>query len=124
MYTGQYLTVYNKNISEGEKIVQNTYQGLDSQKWVFRDSKVNGWILCSFTNPSLVVTINKDNKLILSKNQKTDMQMFYIFNITKEETKKDEGIYKIALGKDSSKAIGISSVTRENNALLDLSNYR
>ena len=120
MQTGKCLTVYNENIKEGEKIVQHTYQELDSQKWILRDSKVNGWVICSFVNPSLVITINDNNKLILGKNQKTNMQLFYIYNITKEQKTKTEGIYKIALGQEPSKAIGVA----ESNSIFNLSKYR
>ena len=43
-HSGKSLTVKEGNLSEGAEIVQATYEGLMySQKWIIRDSKINGF---------------------------------------------------------------------------------
>ena len=78
--TGKSLTAKDNKIEEGTKIVQDTYQGLESQKWILRDSNKNGWIISPFSNPELAISINgkieKGANLILSKTQDNDNQMF------------------------------------------------
>ena len=43
-HTGKSLTVKDNNLVSGAQIVQYEYQGLDSQKWILRDSGKNGWV--------------------------------------------------------------------------------
>ena len=127
MHTGKSLTVKENNIKEGTEIVQSEYKGLDSQKWILRDSGKNGWVISLLSNPQLSISVKGSIKngaiLTLSKTQDNDSQMFYMYNITADEGKKDNGIYKIAIGKDSSKAIEIAGSSTENNAKIDIWNY-
>ena len=53
MHTGKSLTAKDGIIEEGTNLVQCDYQGLDSQKWIFSDSKINGWVISSYVNPQL-----------------------------------------------------------------------
>ena len=77
------MTVKDNEIKEGSKIVQYDYQGLDSQKWILRDSHINGWIISPLCNPQLAITvegtIQEGSKLILNNTQDNCNQMFYIF---------------------------------------------
>lgn len=124
IHIGKCLTVKNNKIAEGMEIVQNDYQGLDSQKWIIRDSNKNGWIISPLSNASLSIsiakTIKNGEKLILSKTQDNDMQMMYMFNITNEEQTKTNGMYKIAVGKDPSKIIEVLGGSSANNASIDI----
>ena len=78
------MTAKGNSIKEGTEIVQYDYQGLASQKWILRDSKKNGWIISPLSNPQLAISIDGNikngAKLILSKTQDNDNQMFYIIN--------------------------------------------
>src|SRR5699024_4808077 len=71
MHTGKSLTVKDNNIVEGTEIVQEDYQGWDSQKWILRDSYKNGWIISLLNNPQLSISIEGNiangSKMILSK---------------------------------------------------------
>ena len=49
-HTGKSLTVKDGNLKEKSEIVQTTYEGLDSQKWLIRDSKVNGLVISLLSN--------------------------------------------------------------------------
>ena len=95
MHTGKSLTVKNGNLSEGAEIVQSTYEGLDSQKWIIRDSKVNGLVISLKSNPLLSITvegnIENGSKMILSKTENNNNQMLYFFNVTDKNIK--EGLY-------------------------------
>ena len=127
MHTGKSLTVKGNNLKEGAEIVQYNYQGLDSQKWVLRDSGKNGWVISLLSNPNLSISI-KGNiangaKLILSKTQDNNNQMFYMYNISKDEKTKDDGIYKMAIGVDSNKTIEVAGSNTANNAKVDIWNY-
>ena len=127
MHTGKSLTVKGNNLKEGAEIVQYNYQGLDSQKWVLRDSGKNGWVISLLSNPNLSISI-KGNiangaKLILSKTQDNNNQMFYMYNISEDERTKDDGIYKIAIGVDPSKTIEVAGSNTGNNAKVDIWNY-
>lgn len=77
------MTVKDNEIKEGSKIVQYDYQGLDSQKWLLRDSNINGWIITPLCNPQLAITIEgtiqEGSKLILNNTLDNDNQMFYIY---------------------------------------------
>ena len=81
----------NNNIEEGSQIVQEDYKGLDGQKWIIRDSKVNGWVIESLSNPELALsiegTIGNGSKIILSKSETTDNQMYYLYNLNNEQKK-------------------------------------
>ena len=80
-HTGKSLTVKDGNLTEGAEIVQATYKGLDSQKWIIRDSRVNGLVISLLSNPELSITIKGDiangANLILAKTENTNNQMFY-----------------------------------------------
>ena len=86
MDTGKCLTVLDNNISLGVSIVQDDYKNENGQKWLMIDSNINGWIIASFTNPQLVVTINgsieNGSKLILS--QKILKDILYMKNQIKK----------------------------------------
>ena len=94
-HTGKSLTVKDGNLSEGAEIVQSTYDGLDSQKWIIRDSKVNGLVISLKSNPLLSITvegnIENGSKMILSKTENNNNQMLYFFNVTDKNIK--EGLY-------------------------------
>ena len=124
MHTGKSLTVKDNNLSEGTQIIQDDYQGLNSQKWILRDSNKDGWIISLLSNPQLSITvegnITNGSKMILSKTQDNDNQMFWISNITEESKTQVDGIYKINVGKDPNKAIEIGGGSTYNNATTDI----
>ena len=128
MHTGKSLTIKDNNIVDGTEIVQYNYQGLDSQKWILRDSGINGWIISPLNNLELALSVNgtieNGAKLILDQSINSDSQMFYLFNISKEEKAKDNGIYKVAVGKEPTKTIEISEANTSNNSLLDIWDFR
>ena len=127
MHTGKSLTVKDNKIVEGADVVQAEYKGLDSQKWIFRDTTVNGWIISPQSNPELSLTVEgkiaNGSKIVLKKTEDSNNQMFYLFNITGDEQYKENGIYKMAVGKDSSKAIEIAGSSTSNNAKVDIWSY-
>ena len=57
MHTGKSLTAKDNRIEEGTQIVQYNYQGLDSQKWILRDSGKNGWVISPLSNPGLSISV-------------------------------------------------------------------
>ena len=128
MHTGKSLTVKNNNIKEGTEIVQYDYQGLNSQKWILRDSNKNGWIISPLSNPQLAISIEgsikNGAKLILSKTQYNDNQMFYVFNINSKEKTKENGTYELLVGRDENKGMEISGGNTSNNANLGIWDYR
>lgn len=128
LYNGKSLTVKDNKIEEGSYIVQADYKGLESQKWILRDSKINGWVISPLSNKELaisIVTSIKDGaKLKLLKKEDNNMQMFYLFNITKEEQKKTNGLYKMIVGADTAKTIEVAEGSTANNSNLDLGIYR
>ena len=81
-HSGKSLTVKDNNLVEGADIVQYDYQGLDSQKWILRDSGKNGWVISLLSNPDLSITvqgnIENGSNLILSKTEDNDNQMFQL----------------------------------------------
>ena len=115
-------------IKENTEIVQSDYQGLDSQKWMLRDSKINGWVISSFINPGLSISIkgNIENgsRLILSETEYNNRQMYYMYNVIQEEKTKEDGIYKFAIGKNPNKVIELQGGTIKNNSEIDIWNYR
>ena len=127
MHTGKSLTAKENNIKEGTEIVQSDYKGLDGQKWILRDSKKNGWIISSLSNPSLSLTvqgsISNGDKMILSNTNDNDNQMYYLFNLNISERTHDDDIYKIAIGADSNKTIEVAGSSKENNAKVDIWDY-
>ena len=127
MHTGKSLTVKNNNIKAETEIVQNDYQGLNSQKWILRDSNKGGWIISPLSNPQLAISIagNIQNgaKLILSKTQDNDKQIFYIPNVSTQEKRFSDGIYKIAVGIDVNKTIEVPGANINNNVQLGLWDY-
>ena len=128
MHTGKSLTVKDNNIVEGTEIVQEDYQGWDSQKWILRDSYKNGWIISLLNNPQLSISIEGNiangSKMILSKTKDNDNQMFYLFNITTNERTSDNGIYKLAVGSDISKVIEVPGESKDNGTPLGIGNFR
>ena len=128
MHTGKSITVQNNEIKKGTSIVQYDYQGLDSQKWILRDSQKNGWIISPISNLELAISIENEiqngSKLILDNENSTDNQMMYIYNITNQEKTKEDGIYKIANGIDSKKVIEVQGASEQNNAIIGIWDYR
>ena len=64
----------DNNIEDGTEIVQADYVGSEGQKWIFRNTNKNGWVISPLSNPELSITI-KDSiqngaKIILSKTVK------------------------------------------------------
>ena len=101
-HSGKSLAVKDGIIKEGSQIVQETYKGLDSQKWTIRDSKINGLIISPLSNPDLLITV-KGNvlngaKIVLGKAEKNNNQMFYFFNENEAERTVKNGVYKLAIG--------------------------
>ena len=127
MHTGKSLTAKNNSIKEGTEIVQADYTGNDSQKWILRDSHKNGWIISPLINPDLSIsiqeTIQNGSKIILSQTRDNDNQMFYLFNINKEERTHIDNTYKIAVGKDANKTIEVAGSSKENNAKIGIWDY-
>ena len=125
MHTGKCLTGKDNDMEEGDEVVQKEFDKLDSQKWVFKDSKINGWIISSYTNPELSISIDGEiqegSKIILSKTVNNDSQMFYMYDITQEEKTKENGLYRFAVGIDSEKVIEVSKDDMEK---IDIYNYR
>ena len=127
MHTGKSLTAKGNNVAEGVDIIQYDYQGLDSQKWLIRDSGKNGWVISPISNTELSISvqgnIKNGSKLILSKTKDNNNQMFYMYNISKDERTQKDGIYKIAIGVDSNKTVEVAGSSTANNAKVDIWNY-
>ena len=126
-HSGKSLAVKDGIIKEGSQIVQETYKGLDSQKWTIRDSKINGLIISPLSNPDLLITV-KGNvlngaKIVLGKAEKNNNQMFYFFNENEAERTVKNGVYKLAIGADSSKVIEVAGSSKEDNSIVDIWNY-
>ena len=128
MHTGKCLSVKDNSIKENMSIVQYEYQSLDSQKWIFVDTKINGWLISPLSNPNLCISINgsigNGSNLVLSEVKNNNNQMFYLINISKDEKVKANGIYKIAVGANSFKTIEVKGSNKSNNALTGIWNYR
>ena len=124
MHTGKCLTVKDGSVEEGAEIVHSKYEGLDSQKWILRDSNKNGWVISLLSNPQLSITVEGNiingSKLILSSTEDNNNQMFYLFNITASEQTKDNGIYRLAVGADSNKVIEVAGSSTVDNAKVDV----
>ena len=124
MHTGKCLTVKDGNLKEGAEIVHSKYEGLDSQKWVLRDSNKNGWVISLLSNPQLSITVEGNivngSKLILDSTEDNDNQMFYLFNITASEQTKANGIYRMAVGADSNKVIEVAGSSTVDDAKVDI----
>lgn len=125
MHTGKCLTVKNNDLKDGEEVVQYEFNGLDSQKWIFNDSLINGWVISSYVNPELSISIDGNiqngSRIILSKTVNNDSQMFYMYDITQEEKTKENGLYRFAVGIDSKKVIEVSKDDMEK---VDIYYYR
>ena len=128
MYTKKSLTAKDGKIEEGTSLVQYDYQGLDSQKWMLSDSKINGWVISSYINPELSITINGNiengSKLVLSKTINSDKQMLYTYIVNQEEKTKENGIYKMLIGKNPFQVVEVSGEGIEENKTIDIYNYR
>ena len=126
-HTGKSLTVKDGELSEGTEIVQSTYDGLDSQKWIIRDSKVNGLVISLKSNPLLSITvegnIENGSKMILSKTENNNNQMLYFFNETESEKTVKNGVYKLAIGIDSNKALEVAGSNTNDGAKVDIWDY-
>ena len=126
-HTGKSLTVKDGNLQEGAEIVQSTYEGLDSQKWIIRDSGINGLVISLMSNPTLSITVDgkiaNGSKLILSNTQDNNNQMFYFFTETEAERTVKDGVYRLAVGADSSKVIEVAGSSTSDNAKVDIWNY-
>ena len=127
-HTGKSLTAKDGLIKENTEIVQSDYQGLDSQKWMLRDSNINGWVISSFINPGLSISvkgnIENGSRLILSETEYNNRQMYYMYDVIQEEKTKEDGIYKFAIGKNPNKVIELQGGTIKNNSEIDIWNYR
>ena len=127
MHTRKSLTVKDNNIKLGTIIVQSDYTGSDGQKWIIKDSHKNGLIISPLSNPNLAITvqgtIKNGAKMVLAQRQDNDNQMLYIFNITANLQSQKNDIYKMTIGKDSSKAIEIAGSNKNNNAIVDIWDY-
>ena len=128
MHTGKSLTVEGNDIKKGSQLVQCDYQGLDSQKWVLRDSHKNGWVISSLINNELSISINGNiengSTLMLSNTVDDDNQMFYLINISQEENKKNNGTYKIAVGVNPRKSLEVEDRKKIDNANLVINEFR
>ena len=126
-HTGKSLTVKDGNLQDGTEIVQSTYEGLDSQKWIIRDSKINGLVISLKSNPLLSITvegnIENGSKMILANTQDNNNQMFYFFTETESERTVTDGVYRLAVGADSSKVIEVAGSSKSDNAKVDIWNY-
>ena len=126
-HTGKSLTVKDNNLQEGAEIVQSTYEGLDSQKWIIRDSKINGLVISLKSNPLLAITvegnIENGSKMILSKTENSNNQMLYFFNENESERTAKDGVYRLAVGAASNKTIEIAGSSIEDNAKVDIWDY-
>ena len=126
-HTGKNLTVKDNELKENAEIVQSDYIGLDGQKWILRDSKKNGWLISPLSAPNLSISIQGNivngANIVLLNIQSTDNQMFYLYNINKEEKVQENGIYKIAVGVDSNKTLEVAGSDKANGAKVDIWNY-
>ena len=126
-HTGKSLTVKDGNLQDGTEIVQSTYEGLDSQKWIIRDSKINGLVISLKSNPLLSITvegnIENGSKMILANTQDNNNQMFYFFTETEAERTVKDGVYRLAVGADSSKVIEVAGSSTSDNTKVDIWNY-
>lgn len=82
------------------QIVQDDYIGNLSQKWIIRDSGINGLVISPMTRPDLAITIENrienGSRLILESLQNNNRQMFYFYTTN------------IGINIDSSKYPGIA----------------
>ena len=119
-HSGKSLTVKDNNLDKGVDILQCDYQGLDSQKWLIRDSG-KGLVISLFSNPDLVITIDGNisngNKLILSKNEYSNKQLYVLSNITQSERVKEDRIYRMTVGK---KVVEASASNTDNNGRIQI----
>ena len=127
MHTGKCLTVKENKLEEGTHIVQSDYKGLDSQKWILRDSNKNGWTISLLSNPNLSITIEGNiangAEMILSDTKNSNNQMFYLYNITSDVRTHPDGVYKMSVGKEPNKAIEVKGSDKNNNAIVDIWDY-
>ena len=126
-HTGKSLTVNGNNLKEGAEIIQSDYTGSNCQKWILKDSNKNGWIISPLNNPELALTIQNTiqngSKIILSKVNNNDNQMFYLVKTVEFNKTADNGTYKIVVGASTSKAIEVSGNNVNNNATLGIWEY-
>ena len=125
-HTGKSLTAKNGKIEEGTQIVQEDYKGLDTQKWIIQDSKINGLVISLLANPELSIAVegNIENGagIILSKTQNNNNQMLYFLSKTEQERTVTNGVYSLAVGADSNKVIEVAGSSKEDNAKVDIWN--
>ena len=126
-HTGKSLTVKDGKLQEGTEIIQSTYEGLDSQKWLIRDSGINGLVISLMSNPALSITVEGNivngAKMILSNTQDNNNQMFYFFNETEAERTVKDGVYRLAVGSVPSKVIEVAGSSTTDNAKVDIWDY-
>ncbi len=125
-HTGKSLTAKNGKVEEGTPIVQEDYKGLDTQKWIIRDSKVNGLVISLLANPELSITvegsIENGTNIILSKTENSANQMLYFFNKNEQERTVKNGVYSLAVGADSNKVIEVAGSSTANGSRVDIWN--
>ena len=123
-HTGKSLTVKDGNLYEGTEIVQSTYEGLDSQKWLISDSGINGLTISLMANPNLALTINGDinngDNIVLGNLQNSTKQMFYFITVVEGRQTVSNDLYKLLVGADSNKSIEVAGSSNENNAKVDI----
>ena len=123
-HSGKSLTVKDNNFADGTDIVQYDYQGLDSQKWIIRDSGRNGLVISLFSNPDFSINIegNIENgdKLILSNTKYNNNQLFLLNNITQSERLKDDRIYRLRVGTNTEKVVEASASNTDNNGKIQI----
>lgn len=119
-HTGKSLTAKNGTVQEEAEIVQSTYAGLDTQKWLIKDSGINGLIIASMVNPNLAFTIdgkiNNGDKIVLKNLEKNNNQMFYFIKTQKQNKLVKNNLYKILVGANANKSIEVAGSSIENNA--------
>ena len=125
-HSGKSLTAKNGRLEEGTEIVQEDYKGLDTQKWIIRDSKVNGLVISLLANPALSITvegnIENGSNIILGKTENSNNQMLYFLNKNEQERTAKNGVYSLAVGVDSNKVIEVAGSSTENGARVDIWN--
>ena len=125
-HTGKSLTAKNGKVEEGTPIVQEDYKGLDTQKWIIRDSKVNGLVISLLANPELSITvegsIENGANIILSKTENSANQMLYFFNKNEQERTVKNGVYSLAVGADSNKVLEVAGSSTANGSRVDIWN--
>ena len=126
-HTGKSLTIKNGTVQEGTEIVQSTYEGLDTQKWIIKDSRINGLVISSLANPELAITVSGNiengSKIVLGKNNNSNNQMIYFLNESNSEKTVSNGKYQLLIGASQEKSMEVAGSSKEDNAKVDIWDY-